>query len=368
MKILVNALIFLSLFTLLISCNEQGINPREQIKDPREMVWVVDTIAYPNSIQTMMWSIWASSLNDVWISGHEATGGSGAIWHYDGLKWKVVEPMKDIPLWSIQVNKIMGLTPNNIWAVGARNYQDLIDPSKKWYKDMIINYDGTKWREYTQNSGCRVIGLYCNTPNDIWACGDSGRVFNYNGVNWKTVRVKLNLPTVAEYFLRSIAVMNNTAYLLASVIDIANRYKQRHYFIKGNMNNWTIADSMYYYNPSDKVLFGDKGLYIGPNKELYSYGLYGIWRYTGSSWEQSFRSADYIINGMIELKSDYKIAVGDFGNVLFYDGSIWNILKNLNDGSNNIHYQAVWTNGAEVFVIGYTGGALPQKTIVWHGK
>ncbi len=172
MKLFIKVPALFLLLTILISCNEQIINPAEQIKDPREMTWTVDTIAYPGSIQTMMTSIWASSPNDVWISGHEAMGGSGAIWHYDGSKWKVAEPMKDIPLWSIQVNKIMGLTPNNIWAVGARNYQDLIDPSKKWYKDMIINYDGSKWREYTQNSGYRVIGLYCNTPNDIWACGD----------------------------------------------------------------------------------------------------------------------------------------------------------------------------------------------------
>jgi hypothetical protein len=71
---------------------------------------------------------------------------------------------------------------------------------------------------------------------------------------------------------------------------------------------------------------------------------------------------------MFALNNNYMMAVGDRGYAYFYDGAKWELMQNLKTGHEDMLYQAVWGNGKELFIVGYTWSDWPQKTIIWHGK
>ncbi len=55
--------------------------------------WEVDTISYPGSFQTIMNTIWGSTINDIWIAGHN-NRGFGKTFHFDGKEWKDFLPIQ----------------------------------------------------------------------------------------------------------------------------------------------------------------------------------------------------------------------------------------------------------------------------------
>ena len=93
------------------------------------MTWTAEQ-QHEGSMQTFLTSMWASSPNDVWIAGHNERS-LGEIYHFNGSNWKEVDPMNDVPRSTKSINKVMGLTPNNIWMIGDRRAYTR--------KDLIIN-------------------------------------------------------------------------------------------------------------------------------------------------------------------------------------------------------------------------------------
>jgi gamma-glutamylcyclotransferase (GGCT)/AIG2-like uncharacterized protein YtfP len=343
---------------MLNSCGDNGTNPStEQPKDPREMTWTADTIAYEGSSQTLMTSMWASSPNDVWIAGHNDRS-RGEIYHFDGKIWKEIDPMNDVPRSTKSINKIMGLAPNNIWMVGDRRGYSR--------KDLIINWDGTKWREHNLNLQVRPISLFANRNDDIWVGCDSAVIYHYNGTTWEKDIPKLNIPQGSEYFINGLVVKENTVYLNVAVYDIKGR-RYIFYFVKGRMMNWTVLDSMYQENPSSIIKWGNRGLALGKEGNIYSFGDWGLWIYSNNTWQRTI-PINYTMLSVYELNENYKIAVGVYGIVWFYDGTIWKQLERFFTPNGDVHVYDAWTDGQEVFLLGYTSGAWPQKTIVWRGK
>ena len=58
-------------------------------------------------------------------------------------------------------------------------------------------------------------------------------------------------------------------------------------------------------------------------------------------------------------------AVGDFGILRHYNGTDWFLYERVHH--TDLVYSAAWTDGREVFVVGFTI-AYPQKTVILHGR
>jgi hypothetical protein len=72
---------------------------------------------------------------------------------------------------------------------------------------------------------------------------------------------------------------------------------------------------------------------------------------------------------MYGMNENYLIAVGDFQQVLFYNGSNWeNIVDLFRLTDPNLVFKNVWTDGYETFIMGRNFQGYPTKTIIWHGK
>jgi len=346
------------LFLLIIfinSCSDNTINPNEQLKNPRDMTWTSDTIAYAGSMQTFLTSMWVYSPTDAWVAGHNERS-LGEIYHFDGRKWTEFDPMNDVPRSPKSINQIMGLTPNNLWLVGDR-----VDYSRR---DLILNWNGSAWKEHILNIRLRPLRIYANRANDIWVGCDSAVVYHFDGSKWERDKPKLNIPSASTYFINGILVKENSVYLNVTSYDmIGRRYVL--FFLKGNFNNWVVLDSMELKNALSVYKWGNWGITLGKDGSIYSFGDFGIWEYINNKWEHII-PLNYTMHSIYAYSKNYKIAVGIFGMVWFYDGLTWQQLTKFftPDGSNVL--TDVWTNGKEVFILGHT--TFPQKTIIWRGK
>ena len=70
--------------------------------------------------------------------------------------------------------KIWGSSPSNIWAVG-----DLADADKN-----IFYYDGKVWSTDGINRSISPRSIFGFNDSDIWICGQSGKIWHYNGNSW----------------------------------------------------------------------------------------------------------------------------------------------------------------------------------------
>ncbi|MBS3944788.1 MAG: hypothetical protein KGZ42_04770 [Melioribacter sp.] len=352
----ISAIFILLIFVSINSCSDSGVEIKLP-KNPFEMAWISDTITYPKSDQVMMETIWASSSKDVWIAGHNDRS-IGEIFHFDGTSWKEIDPMNDVPRSPKTINKVMGLNANNIWMVGDRRGYNR--------KDLIINYDGKKWYEHNMNAQVRPISLFANRKDDIWVGCDSAVIYHYDGIKWEREKITMRVPHESSFFINGIIVNNNITLLNVAVYNSIFA-KEIYYTVKGTMKNWTVIDSMEIKNPMSVIKWGNWGLSLGKEGGVYSFGYYGVWQYIDNNWVHTLQT-NYAVENVFSYNTNYQIAVGHYGTVWFFDGSEWKRLEKFFQPDGGFNFTDAWTDGRELFLVGYTTGTWPSKTVVWRGK
>jgi len=354
---------FFVIVSLIISnsCNSPTEN-QQQFKHPKDMVWTADTITYPGSTQILMRSILVISPNDVWVVGHNDRS-KGQVWHFDGIKWSEINPLENFYRSPHSYSKISAITKNDIWFVGDRIYSDPNELYGNRFEDLIIQYKNGFWIEHNLNTSFAILSIHCLSSNEIWVCGYNGFVAKYNGWNWEKDTIKLNFPNSGAYLLKSIAKHNDRINILANYYSST---ATKHYYIQGNMDNWTVVDTNGIDYNNRKLNWGELGLHVGGANKLYSYGSGGVWQ-----WNNEWKIVldNYMqIRGLMALNENYKLACGVNSNVYFYDGIQWSVIEALKKVDENAVYVDAWTNGNEIFIVGNLIDSYPQKTIVWHGK
>ncbi|MCP5061167.1 MAG: hypothetical protein GY936_01720, partial [Ignavibacteriae bacterium] len=176
-------LFFVFLLTSLFMLNFSSCDttdPPPPTKSPRNYTWSVDTLDLPITFQISMRSIWGSSENDIYTCGH-VSGSLGDLWHYDGKQWEVVDYSKD---WEGRgfLQRVHGTSDDNVWVVGSTPWQDT--HSNKIEIPYVIQFDGTKWIRHEIDTENRAEGLLVLSKTDVWACGEGGLVYHYDGNSW----------------------------------------------------------------------------------------------------------------------------------------------------------------------------------------
>jgi hypothetical protein len=306
-----------------------------------------------------MKNLYASSSDNIYLGGH--SDSRAQIWRYNGIQWNYIDYVDQLGPYN--VIGITGFSEISIWVYGFLGYSLNGGVLRK---NCVIQYNGSIWKLHNLDGYGRIIRLGGSSENNIWAVGDSGIIFNYNGSTWKRDYVRVNVPKGSSYFLNGVVLINNIAYLTAYIYD-APRKRYIHYFIKGNIGSWTIIDSMYVENPSSNVKFGNRGLYLSKEGELFSYGDLGVWKYNGSQWNHEI-NLPYSFISVYSYKKNYSLAVGEFGNVFFYNGSNWTKLERFFKPDEGLHINDAWTDGKEILLLANKTDQWPMKTIVFRGK
>jgi len=113
-----------------------------------------------------LFAIWGTSASDVW-----AVGDKGAVTHFDGTSWKVMDSTVQTKLTSVH-----GTSASDVWAVGEEG--------------TAIHFDGTAWS--TKETGISYEDLNCVwavDASDVWAVGGSvfgseGYIAHFDGASW----------------------------------------------------------------------------------------------------------------------------------------------------------------------------------------
>jgi hypothetical protein len=336
-----------------------------EFKDPRTYTWTIDTLAYPGSFQTAMRDIWGSSPTDVYVVGHNDQN-RGLMWHFDGRSWTDVRlstTQGGTIQGPIDLSAIHGFSASKIFAVGQRIYSNPNRPPNFLDSSLVIHFDGREWREQRVQNGRYLRTIGGSSPSLLWTGGQTTSIFQYDGTAWK----RDSLPVVVQtdgFFI--VEAFEGMASGQAFAIGYAHHNLTAttiHYFFRRRGNRWTVVDSFFVAPGRIEWKWGRGDLWISPSGTLYSCGR-GIHRWNGSQWEMLFDHSNFL--SRITGTSDNNIfVVGHLGTILHYNGRDWYQYQQFAD-PNNVLW-GVWTDGREVFVVGFTA-AYPQKTLIFHGK
>ena len=171
------------LFTLLnLSCNKTITEP-EDTPGRRDYVWTVDTLTVPNNDLFYLFSLWGSSLTDIWAVGSGSTA-LVTLWHYDGVTWS-----RNTSSLSSNLMSVYGFAQNDVYACDAPG-------------NGVYHYNGTQWTNvYTYNDSKTYLGLnsiWGDARNNIFAVGGidtvetsnyKGAILHYDGNTWSVVSI-----------------------------------------------------------------------------------------------------------------------------------------------------------------------------------
>jgi hypothetical protein len=352
-----------------LSCKHAPTEPVTPPKDPRTYTFTVDTLAYPGNMQTLMSGIWGNSAQNVYVVG-SGDGGFGKMYHFDGRSWtdvKLGTLQGGTISGSIDLYSIFGFSATNISAVGERIYDNPSPPPNFLDSSLIIQYNGQQWREH------RITGRYLHTiwasgPQDMWVSGAAGTLWHFNGQSW----LKDSLPIVPAagttvYTIYGLGGTSpNDVYALAWVNQNA-MLRDTYYFLQRDGSSWALVDTFVNQPGMNQHTWGENSLWASPWGTLYSTGIHGVYRLDGRAWTKILDAFHCKICGTSENNLFVTSVNADFeAQVLHFNGTDWFQYDNI--PHTNLAYNACWNDGQALFVVGYTFGSYPQKSIILRSQ
>ena len=346
-----------ALLSLNLTCSSVTA-PEEEQPGRRDYVWTVDTIAYPGSWQTLMYDIWGSSPNDVYVVGHNDRG-YGKMFRFDGNKWKEVD-LGEIFKGGIDLKSIIGFAKNDVWAVGDRIYDNPNRPPNFLDSSLIIRFNGINWIEYKVTNGRALRSIMGIMPNELWACGNGGTIWHYTEGKWVKESVDVEIPPGGEFFLNDIQPMPNGDVFMIGFIHQNDIVKTTRFFFKRENGKWRILDTAIIMLNRIEEKWGYADLWLSPKGKLYSCGG-GVYEWDGKSWRQILVHPIWLAKMFGTGEKNIFIA-GHLGVVLHYNGSDWYQFSELDFA------KAYWSGaviGNEVFLVSMIG---EYDTAIIKGK
>jgi hypothetical protein len=139
----------------------------------------------------------AVASNDVWAVGTVGTGANPSaiqnseplIEHFNGGSWSVVK--SPIPKFGGELNAVVALASNNVWAVGQMNSTSTAG-NFPIAIPLIEHWNGTAWSIVASPNpdpvlGTQLLGVTAVSANNIFAVGTEDTVEHWNGMKWSTV-------------------------------------------------------------------------------------------------------------------------------------------------------------------------------------
>lgn len=354
------------LLTLSLSC-KKSTEPLELNRYPYNLKWTIDTLTVGSS-QNMMKNIWGSSSVDMYVCGH-SSAATGMLWHYDGKEWNDVDlrvVFNGTDYFSTD-GEVFGFAHDDIW-IGAQ-YAIYHHPYWGDKKTVVLHFDGVSWQKenITERNGF-IQTIWGNSRNEIWAGGWGGVLYNYNGNTWKYYDMHLPDFEGADeetgwHILDIHGNQTGDLYML-----MRKRYKlgvRMDRIYKYTESSWVCIDSTRFWS-----VWMNK-IWVSPSGNVYTSGA-GVERWDGHSWEKLL---DKRVYGFAATSEKNMFACGHdvftgIGHLYHYNGSEWHLIKEV---AGKTTFTNVWTDGKDVFVIGYTAGKTPEGlnatvTVVWHGR
>ena len=124
--------------------------------------WAQQTSPTPDN-GDVLWSVAASSANDVWAVGANSDDTKTLILHWTGSKWThVTSPSPGGPGNPDALRGVTATSASNAWAVGFTSSGTLIE-----------HWNGKTWSQVRSPSGIELDAAAAAGAGDVWAVGNS---------------------------------------------------------------------------------------------------------------------------------------------------------------------------------------------------
>lgn len=351
------------LLVILSTCSDNPAGPDGGSEDPRLYTWSVDTLAFPNSLQTLMDKIWGSSPNNVYVVGHNERG-FGMMYHYNGTNWQPTG-LPRLDAGSPAFYDLQGFAGDDIWAVGFGSRTNHNPPPTTIYTGFVLHYDGTGWREQAvplpDSNGTLLYAVGGTSSSNLYVGGRNGLMFHYDGTRWQSDSLPSEvLVPYKQWDYGAIAIEGNPR--TGEVFMLYKAATLDRYLLKNESGEWKILMNMHL-----NTIYAD--LWMSPWGKLYA-GVEGdvqVWN--GTDWEYVLpeeSEARFLATGVHGTAEDNLFVVGD-GQVFHYNGVDRFAYESLQFPESMLDMK-VWSSDGEVFVLAQDVSSFPMVTLIYHGK
>ncbi|MDI6804958.1 MAG: hypothetical protein QME58_14165, partial [Bacteroidota bacterium] len=265
---------------------------------------------------------------------------------------------------AVSLSAIYGFGPNDIYAVGERIYDNPAPPPNFLDSSLIIHFHGAQWIEVPIPRARNLLAIFGVSSNDIWAGGVEGTLYHYLGVSWSRHTPPRSYTRGSYQFLSFSGIRSDEIYAVSIWNNVAHigEIDSTYYFLnKFQGNTWMVADS--FLITAGQVFFPwGTQLWSSPEGNLYSAGP-NVYRLTENQWIEVLDTGKWMTR-VLGTNERNIFAVGHFSTVYHWNGSDWFQFSQLK--LDDVHYSSGWTDGNEVFIIGFVNGGF--KTVIAHGK
>lgn len=360
-------------FLFISGCKKEAIVDSQKIdpNDPKNYTWTVDTIFFSlsnnTSGQTLINAIWGANDTTVYAVGHDAWGGIGGMWFFNGKKWERKKIFKfeggNIEQ-AISFNTVWGLDSGNIYFGGSHYYTNVNPPPNYLDTAVVLHYSNSVLKEIKiitekpfGNAIYHISGL---NPLNIYFSGQSNMLFHYDGQNVTPDTVPSFFKNQSLDFYIGYSIINNSSDIFLSCSLYDTLFRSHHQFVRKRNNGWELIDSFSVYSFFQDSQWGTDKVWKSNNGIIFSCGRGGIFKLNGTTWQNVF-SSETIID-IFGTSETHLFGVSTTNKVYYCNGSSWEEIfeyQNSNAGSGSI-----WCSNNQVFV-SFTYG---DKSLIFRGK
>jgi hypothetical protein len=227
------------------------------------------------------------------------------------------------------LNGVWGSSGSDVFAVGDSG--------------SIFHYDGTAWSAVASPTPNNLNGVWGTAGSYVFAVGDNGTILRYDGLNWLTI------PSATTNNLNR--VWGNSD---SDVFTVGDSGTILHY--DGIV--WSAVDS-----PTPNNL---NGVWGTAGSDVFAVGNVGtILHYNGSIWSSIVSGTTENIKAVWGSSSSNVYALGSNGTFLYYNGYNWSAPM---AGFFAYNFNGLWVTPSSVLfdvcdggIIGYFGGSPPGR-------
>jgi hypothetical protein len=325
----------LTLLLFVASCRH-SVEPAA-FKSPRDYTWEVTNLSSSEIPSPIMWSIWAGSLNDVYVCGEGTHDGRGEIFHFDGKNWARVNVWLGSQTF-FTLRQLIGFAPNDIWAVGGQQFPS----SPTADSAFVLHFDGTHWNSVLP-SGMGVARLRCvwgTSSSNIYCGSQDGKIMHFDGSSWA---VQILYPRLSFN-----AIGGDRDRIFATGNTYKGTIDDSTLCFSKTSGDWTLV----YVSSTTRII----AAFYSPIRNTYYAAGYGLYQWTGERWQQLPLPFDAWFLGVTGTGPDNVLALGHFYPASFvyhWNGIDWTQISfDQNLLPSGVGLYAAWTDGREAFIVG----------------
>ncbi|BAP57192.1 glucosyltransferase-I precursor [Thioploca ingrica] len=210
---------------------------------------------------------------------------------------------------------------SGVWGSSSRNLFAVGDGGT------LFHYDGQTWSAMNSGTSLSLKAIWGSSSNDVFVVGDQGTILHYNGKDWSILNsgISTSIHSIWGSSSRDVFALADGGVIL-------------HY----DGSSWKTMDS--------GTALPLSRIWGSSSSDVFAVGGGGILlHYDGSNWTPMEAGANYYLNDVWGSSSRDVFVVGNGDTILHYDGSLWNTMKR----GDYVYLNDIWgTSSQDVFAIG----------------